>query len=118
MTPETDIINAISDFWVEKFPISSTDTFPKGLVKRISMEAVKAKGGIVTGQYNTRINLLWYDRNTISFDTKMASLISSMDALRSEVKIKSVVFEGRDDGYDDSTDNHVMNLEFVFKHYL
>lgn len=119
MIPESNILTAIGgDLWIEKFPQNNTTTAPKGLIKRISQVAVKTKGAIVSGQYNTRINILWYDVDTTGFDTKMQSVMTAIDGIRSDVNIRNVIFEGRDDGYDDTTDLHVMNLEYIVKHNL
>lgn len=119
MIPESYIVSIIFSLWVENFPENHDYPFPKGLVKRVSMNAIKTKDNIVSGIYNTRISLVWYDINVIGFDTQMAALIDSMDSLiDSYTKIHAVTFEGRTNGYDDSTDAHVMNLDFIVKHTI
>jgi len=119
LIPESNIVSEIGSLWIERFPEGDTTAFPKGLLKRISNVPIRVKDEIVTGQYRTRISLLWYDVNTILFDTKMASLISSIsDIVDEETVIQNVSFEGRTDGYDSKTDMHIMNLDFIFKHTL
>ena len=118
MIPETYIINAISNTWIEKFPENDTTSFPKGLVKRISMNPTKTKDNIVSGQYNSRISVIWYDVNTILFDSKMVSIINSVDGINGNAEILNVEYDNRTDGYDDTTDMHVMSLDFLIKHTL
>lgn len=118
MIPEANIVAAIPDLWVEKFPDHNTTNYPKGLVKRISMVPIKSKSGIVSGQYSTRISIQWYDVNTASFDTKMASIITSMDGLKSDANITGVYYEGRQAGRDPNTMMEVMNLDFIVKHFI
>ena len=118
MTPETEIRAVVSDLWVEKFPQNSTALYPKGLIKRISVTPQKNKDDVTTRLNFSSINILWYDVNTIAFDAKMNTIYNAVYALTSDSQIKSVIFEGRDDGYDHLTDMHVMNLEFLIKHYI
>ena len=118
MIPETNIRNAISNLWVEKFPHGNTTSYPKGLIKRIAMPALKYKGVMVDGRYDSRISILWYDKNTDSFDTKMAEIQTAMEGIKSDAKIYSVIYENREHGYDPNTDLHVMELEYIVKHNL
>ena len=120
MIPETNILNAIdnNDFWVDLFPEGNTTVFPKGLIKRISCVPIKNKSAIVTGVYETVINVLWYDVNKNSFDSKMSSILTLIDGLKDNNEIRSVSFIDRDDGYDFNLALHVMNLEFKIKHTI
>jgi len=116
MTPETNILGVVSDLWIEKFPENHTLAYPKGLVKRISTPIVNEKSRSLPRQYNSRLRVLWYADDTRTFDTKMESIIDSVLPLTSGTKIKNVTFETRTDGYDPSTDKHVMSLDFIIKH--
>lgn len=116
--PEEYILTEIASLWIEKFPEGSTTNFPKGLVKRISMNPTTNKDGLVNGKYSSRISLLWYDVNTLLFDSKMATILTSINNIRTEVKVLGIAYEGRTDGYDEVTDMHVMNLDFIIKHTL
>ena len=118
MIPETNIKNAISDLWIERFPDQNTTNFPKGLIKRISMVAIKNKTGIVSGQYTSRISIIWYDLDSRLFDAKMASIIATMDTIKSDANITSVAYDGRTSGVDPETRMEVMNLDFIIKHYI
>ena len=118
MIPESNIIAATSDLSVENFPQGSTTSFPKGIIKRISMTPIKVKDAIVTGQYRSRISVLWYAENNLLFDTKMASLITSIGGITSASEISNVTYDGRTDGWDEGTDLKVMNLDFIIKHTL
>ena len=118
MIPENNIVAAISSLWVEKFPEENATAFPKGIVKRVSMNPVRSKDAIITGQFNTRTSILWYAKNPLLFDTQMTTIINAMDGINVASEINNVSYEGRTDGYDDTTDMHVMNLDFIVKHTL
>lgn len=117
MIPETNILGVITNLWVEKFPEGDTTAYPKGLVKRISCVPTKDKSR-VNGQYTSRIRIQWYADNTILFDTKMATYLTSVRGLESNASIKNVNYDSRTDGYDVDTDKHIMALDFIIKHNL
>lgn len=117
MTPETQIITAISNTWVEKFPEGDTTAYPKGLVQRISTPMVLEKDLSAARQFNSRIRFIWYDKNTIAFDAKMNSILDSVYGLVSDANIKNVEYQNRIDRYNKETDIHSMEMDFIIKHF-
>lgn len=119
MIPETNILNKIgpAGVWIEKFPEGDTTTFPKTLIKRISMNPVRVKDTVIPGQFSTRINILYYDKDSRMFDNRMTDILEQMEEVLGETaQIYHVVFDGREDGYNPIIDAHVMNLEYIIKH--
>lgn len=115
MTPEKQIIEAIPNLWVERFPQDNNDDYPKGLVKRISTTPQKSKDRNGVRWYESNISIAWYDINTSSFQSKREEILTSMQAI-SHVDIKNIIHENTDFGYDPVTDMNVMNIEFTIKH--
>ena len=117
MIPETNILGVISNLWVENFPVNNSTSFPKGIVKRVSTPLVVSKDRTTPRQFNSRISIIWYDTNSIGFDAKMEAIITALYGLESDASIINVSYDSRTDGYDPNTDKHIMNLDFIIKHY-
>ena len=112
-----DIIQAVGNLTAERFN-QGDQVEGRGLIKTIS-EIQPEEKDVVLKQYQRRVAIEWYEKDTSTFEAKTESIKASMWGMVDTVDtVKGVYYIDTGYGYDSERRLYVLVLEFIIEHIV